>query len=88
MSNAGRDREMSSKLAIDVAAMSDAHHRQDARVVVDLVDDPVVTDAHAVAFEPRKLLHTRRARILGERCESGGDPVEQARRQALQVALC
>ena len=59
--------------------MSYAHHTDDASLVVDLVDEPMVADAHAVRIDSYKPLGSP-GPGLSKRAKTFRDPLEQSGR--------
>lgn len=55
--------------------MCDSRHDDDLLGVIDGVDDPVVTDAHAVIVAARELHDAAGAGIDGQRVDGGADSI-------------
>ena len=53
--------------------MADLHDQHGAHLVVNTVDDSIVTLADPILFEARELLATMRPRLPGEPLDAGGD---------------
>src|SRR5262245_20929800 len=61
---------------VHVAAMSDPHDVDDEASIEDLVDDPVVADAHPVGVVfAGELAACGWVRIVGEEVDGGADPL-------------
>ena len=61
-----------SALAVDLSSVPHAHYLDDQLLVDDLVDDPVVTDAHPVGAILTGQRHaSRRARVVSKEFDRG-----------------
>ena len=63
------------------------HHADDARLVIDLVDDPIVAEAHPVGIDSHEPLGSTGPGILSEPPKTFPDSLEQLRREPIEVAL-
>ena len=63
-------------MPVHVAAMPDPHDVDDEAAIEDLVDDPVVANAHPIGVVFARQLAARGwARIVGEEVDRGADPL-------------
>ena len=70
--------------AVDTATVSDLHKRDDARIVVDRVDYPIVALADAIVVMPRELFATWWTRVVGEAPQTFRDAAEIGVRESTQ----
>ena len=67
--------------------MADGVHSHPASPIIDLVENPVVSDADPVCLDPVEFLAPTRAGHAGQTGQSLDDLVVKARRETLQFAF-
>ena len=73
--------------AVYVASMADRVHGHASSRIIDLVENPVVTDADPVRFDPVQFLAAPRTRHAGQTGQSLDNSVVENRRETLQIAF-
>ena len=77
-----------SALSINVAAVPDLYHHHGERLVLDRVDDPIVSLTDSISIFPRKLLASWRAGVRAELLDSGGDAPTFFRWEGFEFFCC
>jgi hypothetical protein len=67
--------------------MADRVHGHASSRIIDLVENPVVTDADPVRFDPVQFLAAPRTRHAGQTGQSLDNSVVENRRETLQIAF-
>ncbi len=71
--------------SVNIFSMTYSHYPDGKHLILNGIDNPVSTLTNAVSFLPGEFFMTRRARVLGERCNASEDLLEVFLRNCIEV---